>query len=98
MSFNADKCAVMVFGRQQQTPDAEYTIAHNSLLVVQETKYLGVTIQTDLKFINHINDKISKTKRQLGMIKHALFNAPAKAKLLACTSLYRPQLEYAAAV
>jgi len=50
----------MVFGRQQHTPDAEYTIAHKSLLVVQETKYLGVTIQTNLKFINHINDKISK--------------------------------------
>jgi len=69
-----------------------------NLLVAQETKYLGVTIQTYLKFIIHINDKISKAKRQLGMIKRALFNVPAKAKLLAYTSLCRPQLEYAAAV
>jgi len=87
MFFKADKCAIVVFGRQQQTPDAKYTIVHRSLLVVQETKYLGGAIQTDLKFINHIIDKISKAKRQLGMIKCALFNAPAKAKLLAYTSL-----------
>jgi len=98
MSFNGDKCAVMVFGCQQQTPDAEYTIAHKFLLVVQETKYLGVTIQTDLKLINHNNDKISKAKRRLGMIKQALFNAPAKAQILAYTSLCRPQLEYEVAV
>jgi len=69
MSFNAENCAIMVFGCQQQTPDAEYTIVHKSLSVVQETKYLGVTIQTDVKFINHINDKLSKSKRQIGMIK-----------------------------
>jgi len=56
-------------------------------LYKKNTKYLGGAIQTDLKFINHIIDKISKAMKQLGMIKRALFNAPAKAKLLAYTSL-----------
>lgn len=62
---------------------------------VQEIKYLGITIQSDLKFDNHIHEKIKKASKVLGCIKSTLYDAPQKAKLLAYTSLCRPILEYA---
>ena len=69
----------------------------NPLQITQETNYLGVVIQSDLKFTNHIYAKISKAKRQLGMVKRTLFKASEKTKLLAYIGLCRPHAKYAAA-
>ena len=98
MSFNIDKCSVLVFNPTQSSPQAEYKLNDTALAVVQETKYLGVVLQSNLKFNNHIQSKVLKAKRQLGMLKRALHAAPEKARLLAYTSLCRPHIEYAAAV
>ena len=93
MKFNVDKYSVLVFTPSQTSTHASYTLDGNPLQITQETKYLGVVIQSDLKFTNHIYIKISKAKRQLGMIK-----LQKKAKLLAYIGLCRPHVEYAAAV
>ena len=99
MKFNVDKCSVLVFNPSQPSPYyASYTLDGNPLQITQETKYLGVVTQPDLKFTNHIYTKISKGKRQLGMVKRTLFKASEKASLLAYTGLCRPHVEYAAAV
>ena len=90
MTFNVDKCLVLVFNPSQSSPYANYTLYGNSLQITQETKYLGVVIQSDLKFTNHIYAKISKAKRQLGMVKRTLFKASEKAKLLAYVGLCQP--------
>lgn len=98
MSFNINKCSVMVFNAKQESPQPQYTLGGALLEVVSSTKYLGVTIQSDLRFNQHIEENVTKAKRQLGMVKRALFDAPESAKLLAYTSLCRPHVEYAAAV
>ena len=74
MKFNVDKCSILVFNPSQ----ASYTLDGNPLQITQKTKYLGVVIQSDLKFTNHIYAKISKTKQQLGMVKRILFKASDK--------------------
>lgn len=63
---------------------------------VQETRYLGVKIQTqsNLEFENHITFKISSALRVLGCIKYSVHEAPEKCKLLAYTDLCWPILEY----
>ena len=56
------------------------------------TTYLGVIMQSNLKFDQHMalkNDKASKT---LGANKHILKQAPQEGRLLAYTSLCRPIL------
>ena len=63
MKFNADKCSVLVFNPSQTSPQARYTLNGNPLQITQKNKYLGVIIQSDLKFTNHIYAKISKAKR-----------------------------------
>ena len=69
MNFNVDKCSVLVVNTSQSSLQASYSLDGNPLQISQETKYLGVVIQSDLKFTDHVYTKISKAKRQLGMIK-----------------------------
>ena len=71
-------------------------LAGTILETVQETRYLGVILQSDFKFNNHIHSKNGKSKKQLGMIKRALRDASASARLLAYTSLCRPHVKYTA--
>ena len=47
MKFNVGKCSVLVFNRSQSSPQANYTLDGIPLQITQETKYLGVVIQSD---------------------------------------------------
>ena len=57
MPFNASKCQVIGFG-QHHTSVPKYRLDNANITCVQETKYLGITIQGDLKFNNHIGNKV----------------------------------------
>ena len=57
-------------------------------------KYLGVTIQANLRSSTHIEKKLATAKRQLEKLERALYWAPEKAKLVAYKSLCLPHLEY----
>ena len=89
----------MVSNQKEGAPVADYTLANTQLEIVDETKYLGVILQSNLKFDKHIQSKTRRARQQLGMIKRALYNnAPKKAKLLEYTTLCRPHVEYASTV
>ena len=62
------------------------------------TTYLGVVMQSNLKFNQHIALKKDKASKTLGAIKHILKQAPQEGRLLAYTSLCGPILEYAVTV
>ena len=94
MPFNKTKCEVIVFN-QGIIPLPHYNISGQPLTCVDTTKYLGVTLQSDLKFRSHLSEIMGSANKTLGCIKYTLHGAPEKAKLLAYTSLVRPRLEYA---
>ena len=94
MPFNVSKCEVITFNNHNR-PQPCYNLGGIPLKSVQQTKYLGVVIQSDLKFNGHISAKVASAYKILGCIKHLLHAAPQKARLLAYTSLCRPILEYA---
>ena len=96
MPFNDNKCHAIAFGNKTFLPS--YKLGNTSLEWVEETKYLGVTIQTNLKFDKHIEHKTRQASKVLGMVKFTLYDAPRQARLLAYTSLCRPILEYADSV
>ena len=77
----------MVFNQKKGAPVADYTPANTQLKKVNETKYLGVILQSNLKFDKRILSKTRRARQQLGMIKRVLYDAPEKAKLLAYTAL-----------
>ena len=74
-----------------------FRLGTTNVLWVEETRYLGVTLQQNLKFDKQhiISEKVDKASRIIGTIKHTIRTAPEKSKLLAYTSLCRPIMEYA---
>ena len=68
-----------------------YKIDEHPLNYVNEIKYLGVVMQSNLKFNRR---KVNSAKKVLGCIKYALNGAPQPAQLLAYSSLCRPIFEY----
>ena len=58
------------------------------------TKYLGVTIQTDLKWNKHVNNITASATQKLNFIKRHLRVNSKTVKERAYTSLVRPKLEY----
>ena len=59
------------------------------------TTYLGVIMQSNLKFDQHMALKKYKGSKTLGVIKHIQKQASQEGQLLAYTCLCRPILEYA---
>jgi len=94
MLFNTDKCEVIIFGKTDDTSHL-YSLGDTTLRTVKEAKYLGVIMQSNLKFDRHIKSKVNNASKILGCIMHTIYNAPMQAKLIAHLSLCRPILEYA---
>ena len=93
MSSNDKKCQVIAFGSQNYRPT--YKLGEAVMDWADTTTYLGVFMQSNLKFDQHIALKKDKASKTLGAIKHILKQAPQKGRLLAYTCLCRPILEYA---
>ena len=54
---------------------ADYTVNEAKLETTNGSKYLGVIIQSELKFTTHIKQKVPQAKQQLGKKKRALRGA-----------------------
>ena len=61
--------------------------------------FLGINVSNNFDWDMHNIDSVTaKASQRLGMIKHALFDAPRKVKRVAYLTLCRPILEYASEV
>lgn len=99
MQFNTSKTKLMVFGKQRSgSQNTKYTINQATIDQASSVRYLGITLQDDLKFTKHMENIIAKACRVLGMIKRTLPTAPEKAKAIAYKTLCRPVLEYSSQV
>ena len=79
---------MQIWSHKQNTP----------LAVITHCKYLGITIQSDLRWNIHINLITAKADSTLSMLQRNIKLAPIKIKELAYKSLVRPQLKYASTV
>jgi hypothetical protein len=95
MVFNADKCFVIRAGTKRKTIKQEYTIHNHILEVVEESKYLGVTIGKDLTWNAHIINITNKANKTLRFIKRNIHRCTQKVKQHTFTTMVRPTLEYA---
>lgn len=92
LKFNADKCSVMHLGKQE-TP-TEYTMNNSILKKTTVEKDLGVHIDNELKFHNHVAKAVLKANRILGMIKNTFSNIDETTLPMLYKALVRPHLEY----
>ena len=76
----ADKCFVIRAGTKRKTIKQDYTIHNHILEVVEESKYLGVTIGKDLTWNTHINNITNKANKTLSLIKRNIDGCTQKVK------------------
>ncbi len=68
------------------------------LETVTSTKYLGVTICSDLSWDMHINHLCNKANKTLGFLRRNIKVSSRKIKSMAYKSFVRPVLEYASSI
>ena len=90
MKFNALKSNVIAFGGKLDEPSPKYHLSGQLLASVQSVKYLGVYLSYVMKWSCHIDYTTNKALRVLGLIKHVIYDAPEKVRLLAYVTLCRP--------
>ncbi|XP_070183866.1 uncharacterized protein [Littorina saxatilis] len=95
MTFHPDKCSVLTVSKKKKTSAHQYTLHGHALENVTSAKYLGVTVQADLKWDIHIDTIVKKANQTLGFLRRNLKIGAVHTKELAYKSLVRPLLEYA---
>ena len=101
MHFHPQKCNVLPVERSintKKTTLSDYFLHGHKLEKVENAKYLGVTLQNNMKFDVHIDNICTKANRMLGMLRRNLRSAPELTKESGYKSLVRPVLEYACSV
>ena len=97
MEFHPDKCQVLTIPANSH-PILESYHLHDICLQRPPNntiKYLGVTIQSDLKWNHHIRSITAKASRTLGVIRRNVRVPDPQIRERAYKSLVRPQVEYA---
>ena len=97
MQFNPSKCIIICISNKQSPPQRTYFFCGSKLERVDSASYLGITVNSELKWSKHISSISSKVSRSLGLIQRNLWNCPMKVRETAYTSIVQPKLEYASA-
>ena len=97
MRFNAGKCHIMQVHRGQPLVHF-YTLCGQVLSLVEEAKYLGVLLASDLGWLPHIASDADKASSALDFLKRNLKKCPAALKERAYTAYVRSILDYASPI
>ena len=75
-----------------------YYLHDTALAFSDHCKYLGITLQSNLRWDKHINEKIANASRTLGLVRRNIKTPSTNIRDLAYKALVRPKLEYASIV
>ena len=98
MAFHPDKCTKLTISHKKHTFNHNYTLHNHTLESVTSAKYLGVTLQSNLKWNLHYDNIISNANKSLGFLKRNLQVSNTDIKSRAYQTLVRPKLEYSCSV
>ena len=99
LHFNDDKCHVLTLGKIENILYTHrYKINDKELEHVFEEKDLGVHVDADLSFEEHIATKIMKANQIMGLIRRTFTYLGKESFKKLYTALFRPHLEYAQSV
>ena len=77
MRFQPVKCNMMQLTRKRiEKIHASYTLGGTDLENVENIKYLGVTITSDLRWNTHVSNVCTKANRTLGFLRGNLYSCP----------------------
>ena len=63
------------------------------IMKTNEEKHLGIIVDTNLKFVQHINTNVEKANQMLGIIKRSFSFMDKEMLFILFKSLVRPHLE-----
>ena len=96
LKFNTDKCHVLTLGKFENISHTQrYSLYGNELEHVFEEKDLGVIIDMELTFGEHIATKVKKANGIMGLIRRTFSYLDGETFKKLYTSFVRPHLEYA---
>ena len=96
LKFNERKCKHLQLGHQNQESSYKMKTPDNEIILetVNSEKDLGIIIDKNLNFQEHIHTQISKANRILGLIRRTFHHMDKDMFLNLYKSLIRPHLEY----
>jgi ribonucleases P/MRP protein subunit RPP40 len=98
MKFHPKKCSVLRITRSQSPQIHNYLLHGHILKTETDSKYLGVTINNQLSWNNHIDIMCNKANNSIAFLRRNLQISQRHIKANAYTTLVRPQVEYTAVV
>ena len=99
LKFHPDKCHVLTIGKHSNIQHAHrYVLNDIELEHVFIEKDLGILIDSELTFQEHISKQVNKANSMLSLVRRSFTNLTASTFLLLYTSFVRPHLEYAQSV
>ena len=69
LELNTNKCCILTFYKSKMYASNDYLICNTIVSRVESMNDLGVTFDSILNFVTHIDNTVSKTMRSLGFIK-----------------------------
>jgi hypothetical protein len=97
LQFNAKKCYNLNVHKKTSTLKQTYILNGHTLDNVNSQTYLGIELQSNLKWHNHVNKITAKANQMLAFTRRNLYMCPRHIKVAAYQTLVRPHLEYASA-
>ena len=98
MHFHPKKCQTMHITNKRNIIQSTYTIHNHNLQSTNTAKYLGIHIDSTLKWNTHINKTAQRANTTSAFLHRNIRTCPRKIKHLAYTALVRPILEYASII
>ena len=99
LSFHPDKCHVLTIGKFENIQHAHrYEICGNEIEHVFDEKDLGVTLDGELRFDEHVTRKVRVANAIVGQIRRSFSYLDCNSFRRLYTAFVRPHLEYAQAV
>ena len=98
MEFNPDptkQATEVLFSCKRSKPvHPPLFFNNNPISRTSEQKHLGLTLTPNLSFQTHLNEKIKKAKRNIGIIKHLSKYIPVRSLIQMYKTFVRPHLDY----
>ena len=92
------KCEFLRITNKKYPIFAQYLIQNEIIREVTYAKYLGVTIDQNLKWSEHVKQITNKANSVHGFLRRNLYSCPMSTKINCYKALVKPVLDYAATV
>ncbi len=97
LNFHPEKCKHMRIGRKSDAT-ATYTLHGHNLETIHEEKDIGVKIDDNLEFEQHVYEKVQKANQMFGLLRRTFEHLDATTFIPLYKSLVRTHLDFSSSV